>query len=315
VPEAAIDAELTGSTECSARGITVRGSAPVLALCRALIGAGYDPRRPLHVFRGQTLALKVRSISEGSRFTVADTHGRPRIRRMAPQDWVQKARPLPLTAGRKHNGNNGSGKSAATLESASASSFKIVGLRWLWPNRFALGKLALIAGLPDRGKGLITADMIARVTTGGQWPCKEGSATKGRVLILSAEDDIEDTIIPRLAAVGADLSLVEIVRMVRVGEAKRMFSLVRDLELLRRKVEELGDVVMVDIDPLSAYLGVGKIDSFRTTDVRSALAPLTEFAAEKRVLILGVLHFNKKADVTNAMLRISDSLAFAVFSG
>jgi hypothetical protein len=29
------------------------------------------------------------------------------------------------------------------------------------------------------------------------------------------------------------------------------------------------------------------------------------------VLILGVLHFNKKADVTNAMLRISDSLAFA----
>jgi len=27
--------------------------------------------------------------------------------------------------------------------------------------------------------------------------------------------------------------------------------------------------------------------------------------------VLGVLHFNKKAEVTNAMLRISDSLAFA----
>jgi len=39
------------------------------------------------------------------------------------------------------------------------------------------------------------------------------------------------------------------------------------------------------------------------------LAPLTEFAAEKRLFVLGVLHFNKKTDVTNAMLRISDSLA------
>jgi putative DNA primase/helicase len=68
---------------------------------------------------------------------------------------------------------------------------------------------------------------------------------------------------------------------------------------------------MIIIDPMSAYLGVGKIDSYRTTDVRGVLAPLTEFAAAKQVFVLGVLHFNKKTDVNNAMLRISDSLAFA----
>ena len=197
------------------------------------------------------------------------------------------------------------------LESAAAATFKMAGLNWLWTNRFALGKLGLIAGLPDRGKGLITADMTARVTTGALWPCGEGRALKGRVLILSAEDDIEDTIIPRLVAAGADLDQVEIVRMVRQGEGKRMFSLVSDLELLRRKVDELGNVVMIIIDPMSAYLGVGKIDSYRTTDVRGVLAPLTEFAATKQAFVLGVLHFNKKTDVNNAMLRISDSLAFA----
>jgi hypothetical protein len=153
--------------------------------------------------------------------------------------------------------------------------------------------------------------MTARVTNGDQWPCGEGYALKGRVLILSAEDDIEDTIIPRLVAAGADLSRVEIVRMVRQGEGKRMFSLITDLQLLQRKVEELGDVVMVIIDPMSAYLGVGKIDSYRTTDVRGVLAPLTEIAAAKQIFVLGVLHFNKKTDVDNAMLRISDSLAFA----
>ena len=70
-------------------------------------------------------------------------------------------------------------------------------------------------------------------------------------------------------------------------------------------------MVMIDIDPMSAYLGVGKVDSYRTSDVRGVLAPLTEFAAAKQVFVLGILHFNKKVDVHNAMLRISDSLAFA----
>ncbi len=65
------------------------------------------------------------------------------------------------------------------------------------------------------------------------------------------------------------------------------------------------------IDPISAYLGVGKVDSFRTTDVRAVLGPLVELAAELQVAIVGVMHFNKKIDITNALLRISDSLAFA----
>jgi putative DNA primase/helicase len=197
------------------------------------------------------------------------------------------------------------------LDSANASTFTMHAINWLWPNRFALGKLGLIAGLPDRGKGLITADMTARITNGDLWPCGEGRALQGRVLILSAEDDIEDTIIPRLVAAGAALDRVEILRMVRQGDGKRMFSLITDLELLQRKVQELGDVVMVIIDPMSAYLGIGKVDSYRTTDVRGVLAPLTEFAASKQIFVLGVLHFNKKTDVNNAMLRISDSLAFA----
>jgi putative DNA primase/helicase len=89
-----------------------------------------------------------------------------------------------------------------------------------------------------------------------------------------------------------------------------MFSLVTDLELLRRKITEVGDVRMIQIDPLSAYLGHGKMDSFRTTDVRAVLGPVCELAAELKVAIVGVMHFNKKIDVTNALLRISDSLAF-----
>ena len=54
----------------------------MLALCRALIDAGYDPGRALLGHRGGNLALAVRSIGEGALLTVEDDrHGRPRLRR------------------------------------------------------------------------------------------------------------------------------------------------------------------------------------------------------------------------------------------
>jgi putative DNA primase/helicase len=40
------------------------------------------------------------------------------------------------------------------------------------------------------------------------------------------------------------------------------------------------------------------------------LGPVVELAAELHIAIMGIMHFNKKTDVTNALLRISDSLAF-----
>ena len=61
-----IKADITSASTCVAEGITANGTAPVLALCRKLIAAGYDPALPLHAYRGDTLALKVCSIGEGA---------------------------------------------------------------------------------------------------------------------------------------------------------------------------------------------------------------------------------------------------------
>jgi putative DNA primase/helicase len=196
------------------------------------------------------------------------------------------------------------------LNSAPASSFEMKSIQWLWPNRYALGKLGLLVGLPDEGKGQVFCDMAARVTQGWPWPCNEGRAPEGNVILLTAEDDIGDTIVPRLAAAGADLNRVHIVKMVSGSKSDRMFSLVSDLELLRRKINEVGNVKLVQIDPITAYLGKDKIDSFRTTDVRSVLSPLTDLAAELNVAIVAIMHFNKKLDCPDALLRVSDSLAF-----
>jgi putative DNA primase/helicase len=213
----------------------------------------------------------------------------------------------PWTQQESAGDTTGQEKPTTTLTSARASTFKISPIKWVWPNRFAEGKLALIVGLPDEGKGQVLSYMAAQTTQGGEWPCEEGRAPQGNVVLLSAEDDPSDTIVPRLAAAGADLDRVEIVKMVRDANGSRMFSLVTDVELLRQKVNEVGDVRMILIDPLSAYLGHGKVDSFRTTEVRAVLGPVCELAAELKVAIIGVMHFNKKTDVTNALLRVSES--------
>ena len=64
-------AELTGSNIATAEGIEVSSESPVLALCRKLIAAGYDPATPLNVYRGKILALRILGIGEAAGLEVA----------------------------------------------------------------------------------------------------------------------------------------------------------------------------------------------------------------------------------------------------
>jgi hypothetical protein len=58
------------------------------------------------------------------------------------------------------------------FESVCADKVQIEAIDWLWPGRFALGKLGLLGGMPERGKGLIISDIFSRVTRAdGRWPC------------------------------------------------------------------------------------------------------------------------------------------------
>jgi hypothetical protein len=84
-----IRATLLGSNRCEALGFTGRGHSPVFALCRALVAAGHDPRRSLHAYRGEVLALKVPSIGEGARLTVREDRAGPRFVSWEPfPRWV-----------------------------------------------------------------------------------------------------------------------------------------------------------------------------------------------------------------------------------
>jgi len=184
------------------------------------------------------------------------------------------------------------------------------GVDWLWPGRFARGKFGLIAGLPDMGKGQIAAFIAASVTALIALPCDEGSAPQGNLIWFNAEDGERDTVLPRLIAARADPKRVHFVNGARVGGVDKTFSLVTDLRLLRRAIERIGNVVLVIIDPVSAYLGVGKVDGRSATDVRGVLTPLKDMAEELHIAVIGITHFNKKDDIKSALLRVSDSIAY-----
>src|SRR6266404_6204393 len=77
-------------------------------------------------------------------------------------------------------------------------------VQWLWAGRLARGKHTCVAGEPGTGKSQLSIAIIAAITTGDEWPCSEGRAPRGSVVILSAEDGAADTIVPRLMAAGAD---------------------------------------------------------------------------------------------------------------
>ena len=74
-----VRAQIIGSGRCSAEGHTGRGLSPVLALCRKLVEAGFDPGLPLHAYRGDILCLTVRSIGEGARLTVKERRNGPEL--------------------------------------------------------------------------------------------------------------------------------------------------------------------------------------------------------------------------------------------
>ena len=69
----------------------------------------------------------------------------------------------------------------------------------------------------------------------------------------------------------------------------------------------IGDVALVIIDPVSAYLG--RTDSHNNSEVRAVLSPLSRLAEKHNAAVVCVTHLNKGTG-SNAVYRTTGSLAF-----
>ncbi|MFN0071386.1 MAG: AAA family ATPase [Chloroflexota bacterium] len=167
-------------------------------------------------------------------------------------------------------------------------------VRWLWPQRLPLGKLAVIDGDPGLGKSAMTTDLAARVSKGSSMPDGSVSDLLGAwgVVLLSAEDGLGDTIRPRLEAAGADLERIVALTAVADPAGERMPTL-RDLPAIRAAIAEV-DARLVVVDPVMAYLDDGT-NAHKDQDVRRLLAPLAALAEETGAAFAVVRHLNKSS--------------------
>ena len=80
-------------------------------------------------------------------------------------------------------------------------------LKWLWEDKIPMGKVTLLVGDPGIGKSFLTMFMVAQVSTGRPWPDLATVGIEvGSVILLTAEDDLADTVRVRLEAADADLN-------------------------------------------------------------------------------------------------------------
>ena len=191
-----------------------------------------------------------------------------------------------------------------------ADQVKSAPVAWLWPGWLARAKVHVFGGDPGAGKTTIALDLAAIITRGGRWP--DGTmAEAGDVLFWSGEDDIRDTLKPRLARAGADLSRMHFVAGFSKDGRKQAFDPAQHMADLSEAIGAMQRPAMLVIDPLvSAITG----DSNNNAETRRGLQPLADLAIERRVAVLGIHHLSKGTQGRKPLERITGSLAFGALA-
>jgi putative DNA primase/helicase len=199
------------------------------------------------------------------------------------------------------------------------STIEPVEMQWLWPARIPAGRITLLVGLPGKGKSLLAIDVAARVSIGMPWP-DGGVCPQGSAILITAEDNPNDTIRPRLDAAGADVERVGLLSMVRRRGAdgrptETPFTLA-DVAVLEKELARLPDCKLIVIDPIGSFLG-SNTDAHRDNEVRAVLAPVAALAEKHGAAVLVVAHrrksFGTLADDSALGSRAFTALARAVW--
>jgi hypothetical protein len=176
-------------------------------------------------------------------------------------------------------------------------------VRWLWRDRIPLGVLSVLAGKPKLGKSTLAYDLGAKVTTGNL----DGDlAEPAAVLVVTFEDLVAETVVPRVLAAGADLDRVHTIEAENNGE-RDLVSLPEDVPEIAEAAVEHG-VRLLIVDPLMAAL-TGGTDAHRDNQVRRVLAPLAKLAEANDLAVLTIMHLNK-GQGADLIGRIGGSVAF-----
>jgi RecA-family ATPase/5S rRNA maturation endonuclease (ribonuclease M5) len=200
---------------------------------------------------------------------------------------------LPEAVERDHdNGSNGIKTDVITKP---FSEYQPEAVQWLLKDIIPLSAITIFYGKPGQGKSFLTCWLAAALTGESIIFFRNEPIPKGKMIMLNAEDNPSNTIVPRLMANNANLNYVHNVECVRRIKTDNMdyddeISLDNpyDFQVL---LDKNPDCKLIIIDPLSAYLG--NISENKNAEIRSAMKKLKQIAETHGVAIVLVTHTNK----------------------
>lgn len=189
-----------------------------------------------------------------------------------------------------------------------ASEIEPLAVEFLWEPRVPGGVLSLFAGDPKLGKSFVTTAMAASVSRGAPLPMDDRHRDPASVIIMSAEDDVARTIVPRLRSAGSNLDKIHILESISLEDGTEALpSLRSDLDRIEEAAASLGDCKLIIIDAITAYMF--GIDDHRNAELRGVLSPLKRLAERLGIAVVLVSHTNK-AGGPNGKYRVQGSIAY-----
>jgi hypothetical protein len=239
-------------------------------------------------------------------------------------EWEPTGEPAPAPAPTGGGGGgNGNGNGRIDFSAMSEAELGLIPLEtvtsanvdWLWQYRLARGEMALVAGEGGLGKSMFLMACAAAVSIGGPWPAGLGTAPRGTVVIVSAEDNPRTTIRPRLEAMGADIRKVKICKARVTIDQDGVKSVhpmsLQDHSYWKAIFDFYGDVALFIVDPIPSYLGRG-VNDRQNAEIRAVLEPFIEDVIRPRgICFYANTHLSKAPDARSPIQRITGSIAYA----
>ena len=157
-------------------------------------------------------------------------------------------------------------------------------VEWLWYPYIPYGKLTLLEGDPGEGKSTLMIQIAALLTKGYHMPDGYPIKKTERVVYQCNEDDVADTIKPRLKAAGADCSKIAYI----IDENS---SLTLNDERIEDVLKQTQARLFV-LDPFQSFL-IQDGDLHSVGRMRTVLGNLAVIAAKYRCAVVLVGHMNK----------------------
>jgi AAA domain len=159
---------------------------------------------------------------------------------------------------------------------------------WLWDQRLPRAAFSVVLGTEGLGKTAWALDIVSKATHGKLDGCFAGEPVT--CALFTPEDDQAAVISPRLIAAEADLGLVRDFKL-RRDKHDGGFSLPGDTAVLVEALIE-ANVKIAFCDPIASMLDPA-VDTWKDTQVRSALEDYLSLCATNDITNLGSLHTNK----------------------